>query len=137
MSAPTPAQMAAWPAPNYTNPSTMTGATISVMTLATITMLPCVISRLYFRMKLKGRLGIDDYVIISAAVSQRWTVKFSRRELLADMCKVLSVTSAILTMDATRWGSGFHIWDIKPEWVATYKKVGQLLTPPDGILIRL
>ena len=66
----TTAQMAAWPAPNYINPSTMTVPTICVTTLATIIMLPCVISRLHFRMRLKGTLGVDDYVIISAAVSQ-------------------------------------------------------------------
>lgn len=62
--------MAAWPAPNYVNPTTLTNATISVMTIATVAMLPCVISRLYFRTKLKGRLSTDDYVIIMAAVSQ-------------------------------------------------------------------
>jgi hypothetical protein len=78
--------MAAWQAPNYTNPSTMTSTTISVTTLATGIMLPCMISRLYFRMQLKGRLGMDDFIIISAAVSQRWTVvDVLRRELLADL----------------------------------------------------
>ena len=81
MSAPTPAEMAAWPAPNYVNPPTMTNATISVTTIATLAMLPCVISRLYFRRRLKGRYGIDDIVIIIAAVSQLHCVKDSQREL--------------------------------------------------------
>jgi hypothetical protein len=42
---------------------------------------------------------------------------------------VFSVISAILALYGTRWGLGFHIWDIKPEWVATYKKVRQHLIP--------
>jgi hypothetical protein len=68
MSAPTPAEMALWPAPNYVNPATMASATISVTTITTLTMLPFVISRVYFRTKLKGRLSIDDIVIVIAAV---------------------------------------------------------------------
>jgi hypothetical protein len=68
MSAPTPAEMAKWPAPNYVDPATLTKTTSAVMTIATIAMLPCVISRLHFRLRLKGKLGIDDVVIIIAAV---------------------------------------------------------------------
>ncbi len=120
MSAPTPAEMAAWPAPNYVNPSTLTNATISVTTIATVTMLPCVIIRLYFRRRLKGRFGIDDIVIIIAAVSQIGLCQgFTAR---TDLRKLLSITSTVLAIYSIKWGSGYHLWDVKPEWIPTYKK---------------
>jgi hypothetical protein len=84
MSAPTQAEMAAWPAPNYVNPPTLKTATIAVVTIATATMLPVVVSRLYFRMRLKGRLGIDDFLITIAAVSNALKFHGADREAAFD-----------------------------------------------------
>jgi hypothetical protein len=36
--------------------------------------------------------------------------------------KILSFTSLVLAIYSTKWGSGYHIWDVKQEWIPTYKK---------------
>jgi hypothetical protein len=71
MATPTAEDMAHWPAPNYVNPSTRAPALIGVMTSSTIAMLPFLISRIHMRLQLKRRLDIDDWIIISCAVSKQ------------------------------------------------------------------
>ena len=73
MSAPTPEEIAHWPAPNYVNPSTRVPALIGVMTSFTVAMLPFVIARIHMRLRLKGRLRIDDWVIINSAACDTQT----------------------------------------------------------------
>lgn len=68
MSLPTPQEIAKWPAPNYTNPDTVASALIGFMVVGTSIMLPVVIGRVYFRLRHKCAFGMDDWVIIAAAV---------------------------------------------------------------------
>ena len=70
MSTPTAADMAHWPAPNYVNPSTHGPIMIGVMSAFTLAMIPFVISRIHMRLRLKGKLGIDDWIILACAVSR-------------------------------------------------------------------
>lgn len=56
------------------------------------------------RLRSKGKLGADDYIIIFAGI--------------------LSVASTILAIWSTKWGNGYKIWDVKPEWVPVFRKIG-------------
>jgi hypothetical protein len=71
MSAPTLAEMATWPAPNYVTPQTRVAAVKGVMVTFTALMIPFLIARLHTRLRLKGKLGADDFIIIFAAVCHR------------------------------------------------------------------
>jgi hypothetical protein len=68
MSVPTLADMATWPTPNYVDPITIVPAIKGVMTTFTVLMLPFVATRMQMRLRSKGNLGADDYIIIFAAV---------------------------------------------------------------------
>jgi hypothetical protein len=68
MASPTPEEIAQWPPPNYVNPSTRVSALIAVMASFTIAMLPFLIARIYMRRCLRGRPGVDDWIIIGSAV---------------------------------------------------------------------
>jgi hypothetical protein len=71
MSTPTLQEIASWPAPNYVNPHTRVPALIGVMTSFTVLMLPFIAVRIQMRLRSKGKLGMDDYTIIIAAVRHR------------------------------------------------------------------
>jgi hypothetical protein len=103
MSAPTLQEMASWPAPNYVNPHTLVPAVYGATIPFTLLMLPFIFVRLHMRLQSKGRLFIDDYIILGAAA--------------------FSVGSVVLAIVATNYGLGYKIWDIKPEWVPPFKKV--------------
>jgi len=34
------------------------------------------------------------------------------------------VASTVFAIYSTRYGSGYYIWDVKPQWVPTYRKIG-------------
>jgi hypothetical protein len=68
MPAPTVEQMAHWPAPNYINPSTRVPAVIAVMVVFTTLMVPFLITRIYIRLKIRGGVKLDDWIILTAAV---------------------------------------------------------------------
>jgi hypothetical protein len=68
MLAPTPQEMASWPAPNYINPHTLVPAVYGVTITFTVLMLPFIFARIRMRLRVKGSLGIDDYIILGAAV---------------------------------------------------------------------
>jgi hypothetical protein len=68
MSVPTLADMATWPHPNYVDPVTVVPALKGVMATFTVLMLPFVATRVQMRMRSKGKLGMDDYIIMFAAV---------------------------------------------------------------------
>jgi len=104
MSAPTPEEIAHWPAPNYVNPKTRAVPLIAVLIVGTVLMLPFVIGRTFTRKQLKARFGIDDWIIFVAAV--------------------ISIGYTFLGVYATRFGAGYHLWDIKPEWADQYRKIG-------------
>lgn len=68
MSAPTPEEIAHWPAPNYVDPQTRAVPLIAVLVISTVLMLPFVVGRVHMRVNLNGGFGIDDWVILAAAV---------------------------------------------------------------------
>jgi hypothetical protein len=68
MTTPTLADMATWPKPNYVDPVTVVPALKAVMSTFTVLMLPFVATRVQMRLRSKGKLGADDYIIIFAAV---------------------------------------------------------------------
>ena len=68
---PTPQEMASWPAPNYVNPHILVPAVYGVTITFTGLMLPFIFTRIYMRLRSQGLLGIDDYIIIGAAVRYR------------------------------------------------------------------
>jgi hypothetical protein len=103
MFAPTLQEMASWPAPNYINPQTLVPAVYGVTIAFTVLMLPFVFARIHMRLRSKGSLLIDDYIIVGAAV--------------------FSVASVVLAIVSTKYGLGYLIWDVKPEWVPPFRKV--------------
>jgi hypothetical protein len=103
MPAPTLQEMALWPAPNYINPHTLVPAVYGATIAFTVLMLPFVFARMHTRLRSRGHLGIDDYIILGAAV--------------------FSVGSVVLAILATKYGLGYLIWDVKPEWVPPMRKV--------------
>jgi hypothetical protein len=68
MTTPTLADMATWPKPNYVDPITVVTPLKGVMSAFTLLMLPFVITRVQMRLRSKGKLGADDYIIIFASV---------------------------------------------------------------------
>jgi len=69
MPAPTPEQMASWPAPNHINPSTHVTVTLGSLIAGMILAIVFVVARIYTRIKvLKRRIQVDDWIIIAGTV---------------------------------------------------------------------
>ncbi|KAF2398132.1 hypothetical protein EJ06DRAFT_523486 [Trichodelitschia bisporula] len=105
MGAPTPAEMAAWPLPNYVNPETRKTALFVCIGIGIGFALPLVLSRIFIRLRMKGKLGADDWVIVAA------------------MIQILSIGSNALAVYGTHFGGGYHLWDVKPQWVPIFRKI--------------
>jgi hypothetical protein len=68
MRLPPPEVVASWPTPNYTNPEKQ-APTLLIVELTTLSIaLICLVLRLYIRRKKLGKLELDDWLMIAAAV---------------------------------------------------------------------
>lgn len=92
-----------FPPPNYINPTTRVPVALGLVISTCILVLLVISGRLYARSRIKTALGIDDWMILAAAV-------------LAIALSVLGATSCL-------YGLGYHLWDIRPEWTEPYYKV--------------
>ncbi|KAF2264575.1 hypothetical protein CC78DRAFT_516787 [Lojkania enalia] len=103
MTTATPKEIADWPAPNYENPVSrhglVTGLTIPTMSLVVIFMG----IRFYGKGVLRRALGLDDWIMLAAAVT--------------------SIPVSAMAMASLNYGLGLHIWDTKPEWTTPYYKM--------------
>ncbi|OCK75112.1 hypothetical protein K432DRAFT_429625 [Lepidopterella palustris CBS 459.81] len=106
MSAPTPEQMANWPAPNYINPETRVNVALGWIITTMTLMLLFIAARIYSRAVIKGSFGRDDWVMTVAAA--------------------LSLSVSITACAATSFGLGYHLWDIRAGWIVKYAKIGFL-----------
>jgi hypothetical protein len=99
-----PGQEHHFPPPNYLNPTTRVPVVLA-LTISTCSLVLVLMSgRLYARSHLKSVLGIDDWMMLGAAV--------------------LAVTLTGLGASSCLYGLGYHLWDKRPEWDEPYYKVG-------------
>ncbi|KZM26396.1 uncharacterized protein EKO05_0004787 [Ascochyta rabiei] len=92
-----------WPDPNYVDPETRMPLLIAVTCTSGFVMLVLLEMRMYTRHKMSTRgLGMDDVLMVLAA--------FFSTALVAIVC-VCAV-----------YGTGYHNWDIRPEWYPTWGK---------------
>lgn len=66
---PTPSEMAAWPKPNYIDPETKQPVALGLNTVMTFVIVSFVSCRFYSRTRLIKALGLDDWIMLLAAVS--------------------------------------------------------------------
>ncbi|OCL02858.1 hypothetical protein AOQ84DRAFT_252436, partial [Glonium stellatum] len=98
--------------PNYNDPETRAVLLLAVEIPCMCVMTLFMAGRFYSRGKRKA-LGIDDWVMVLP-----WA---------------LAVAMSISNCVATRYGTGYHIWDFKPQWVAPIGKtalITQVLFSP-------
>ena len=123
--------MVKWPPPNYINPSTRVLAVDVVMLTFTAIMIPFLVARIYMRRNVKRGFGTDDSIIITAGVRQLTPHQpILLQFLMSYWLSILSIVSMILAICTTKWGNGYHIYDVKPEWVSNYKKVWDATETP-------
>ncbi|PGH05023.1 hypothetical protein AJ79_06910 [Helicocarpus griseus UAMH5409] len=103
MSMPTPEEMAKWPPPNYVNPDTRVPETLGVLIGGMSVMLFFVAGRIYTRMRLQVGFGVDDWIIFAGVL--------------------IVVGTSILGCVSVKYGTGYHIWDLKPEWSLNFNKI--------------
>ena len=84
MRLPPPEVVATWPPPNYINPVTR-GPTLIIVELITLAIsLISLGLRLYVRIKLFGRIELDDWLMMGGAV-RGWPLFLSRTGRLTDL----------------------------------------------------
>ncbi|OCK82546.1 hypothetical protein K432DRAFT_380360 [Lepidopterella palustris CBS 459.81] len=108
----TPADIASWPMPNYVDPETRVNLIYGVEIPLTVVMTLFVAARLVGRRKLNA-FGLDDWTMLLA-----WATGAS-----------LSIVNCV----ATKYGTGYHIWDCKIAWIPPTGKFAlttQLLFAP-------
>ncbi|KAG0131508.1 hypothetical protein HOY82DRAFT_591523 [Tuber indicum] len=93
---PPPEVYLSWPPPNYADPETRGSMLIVVPVVLIFIEFIIVVLRLYTRLVLMGRVGADDWLI--------------------GVSTFTSITLGALTVNATNYGWGLHIWDNRPEW---------------------
>ncbi|EWC45688.1 hypothetical protein DRE_05249 [Drechslerella stenobrocha 248] len=101
-----PEVIASWPAPNYIDPETkhaqMFGWELGLLGVATL----AVILRLYVRIWMMRPLwgvGGDDWGI--------------------GIALLFAIGLTTVQLNATRYGYGTHIWDVKPEWITPMRQM--------------
>jgi hypothetical protein len=120
MAEPTPEQLATWPAPNSHNPqqlvTTMLGLEIGITALAA----GVLISRFYARISITHALGIDDWTMGAAFVRLALLCNRKRTDIL--VVQLFDIPTILLHCLASRYGMGYHIWDVStlgwatPQW---------------------
>ncbi|OCL10707.1 hypothetical protein AOQ84DRAFT_387322 [Glonium stellatum] len=96
-------QTASWLRSNHDNSVTRVAAVLGVLISTTGLMLLFVVGRLYSRTLVSAAFGLDDWIMTAAAV-------------IASLITLLGCIEC-------NYGSGYHIWDIKPEWEFIYSKI--------------
>ncbi|OCK81503.1 hypothetical protein K432DRAFT_424924, partial [Lepidopterella palustris CBS 459.81] len=96
--------MAKWPAPNYVNPETRVPLLVGFMVSTTAIMLFFLAGSLFVRSVIQAGFGIGDWFMVTAAV--------------------FACANATLGLVSCKYGSGYHVWDFKPEWAIPYGKLG-------------
>jgi len=91
--------IAAWPEPNYVNPTDVRGPAILILTVIFIPLLVILVAlRIYTRLRLSRNFGADDITIVAAVFP---TVG----------CAILAQAAAL------HYGWSRHIWDVQPDQV--------------------
>jgi hypothetical protein len=110
---PTPAEVAAWPKPNYDDPVRRIWI-IPYMIVFQLVAVACVIARLYVRLRLrKDTAGIDDVFLILALVSRPTKLQQSGLGLHRTQIFALALT-ACGCLDLLKYGIDRHTWDVRP-----------------------
>ncbi|KAF2828821.1 hypothetical protein CC86DRAFT_465545 [Ophiobolus disseminans] len=92
-----------WPEPNYVNPETRLPLLMGVSCASGFVMLVLLGVRIYTRHTMSQRgLGVDDVLMILAAM--------------------FSTALVIIVCVCATHGTGYHNWDIRPEWYSTWGK---------------
>ncbi|PVH93865.1 hypothetical protein DM02DRAFT_540645 [Periconia macrospinosa] len=105
---PSPEEIASWPAPNYVNPETRGSLVLGVnVTFSTLVVLFITV-RFYSRVFMVKALGVDDWVMLVAAIASIAT----------------SIMMCVST--APRFLTGYHIWDLTPSFARNPSPGGQI-----------
>jgi hypothetical protein len=104
---PTAAEMAAWPDPNYVDPDRLQTAALGVNVSMAVIVTFFISCRLYSRTVLVPAVGWDDWVMLTAAVSDLLRLSCTG----TDVVKVLAVANnimIIISMDP-KFQMGYHL----------------------------
>jgi hypothetical protein len=118
MATATPEEMANWPAPNFVNPESRAGVVYGLTAPTLALVIVFTFARFYGKGILRQALGLDDWMMLIAAV--RFFYLSTR---VADSVKVFSIPVSAIAMISLKYGLALHIWDQKDEWQSTYSKV--------------
>ncbi|KAF1969850.1 hypothetical protein BU23DRAFT_475610 [Bimuria novae-zelandiae CBS 107.79] len=103
-STPKPGQPNRFPPPNFVNPTTRVPIVLGLTISTCILVLLLTGGRIYSRVHLRKGCGVDDCMIMAAAI--------------------LGVTLTSLGASMCLYGLGYHLWDLRPEWQEPYYKIG-------------
>ncbi|KAJ4287362.1 hypothetical protein N0V90_012760 [Kalmusia sp. IMI 367209] len=93
-----------FPPPNFVNPTTRVPVVLGLTISTCILVLILTGGRLYARAHIKAALGIDDWMILVAAI--------------------FAISLTILGDVSCLYGLGYHLQDRRPEWTEPYYKIG-------------
>lgn len=106
--------------PNFINPETRVTLLLAVDITCGILATLGVCSRLVESI-MKRRTGADDWTILGAWVGQRPSC--AKPLLTLSFAQAFTMASVVRHCIDTRIGVGYHIWDIRPEWIGEVLKV--------------
>ncbi|AEO67364.1 uncharacterized protein THITE_14465, partial [Thermothielavioides terrestris NRRL 8126] len=101
---PPPEAVASWPPPNYVDPQTRGPALIIVVIALFSVVLVCLSLRLYVRLGIMNKSGLDDWLMVVAAILG------------------LGVTTCVL-LAVDRHGWDMHVWDLTLDKVIAGRQV--------------
>lgn len=113
-----------WPEPNYVNPKTRTSLVWGLMISGAGLSIIFTAGRLFAKAKRsnKGALGADDWLMTLSTVRTSRTAFFNT-SITNGLLQVMMLGVNVLGCVSTTVGSGYHTWDVRPEWPITWGKV--------------
>ncbi|PVH95173.1 hypothetical protein DM02DRAFT_732020 [Periconia macrospinosa] len=105
---PTLEEMASWPKPNFINPETQQPLALGLNTVMTFVVVSFISTRFYSRTRLVKALGLDDWIMLLAAI-----------------CQVANNIVIIISMDK-KYKMGYHMWDIELKLLMGVMKSAQM-----------
>ncbi|EKG16732.1 hypothetical protein MPH_06073 [Macrophomina phaseolina MS6] len=113
-----------WPEPNYVNPKTRTSLVWGLMISGAGLSIIFTAGRLFAKAKrsTKGALGADDWLMTLSTVRTSRTAFFNT-SITNGLLQVMMLGVNVLGCVSTTVGSGYHTWDVRPEWPITWGKL--------------
>lgn len=114
---PSPEIIASWPSPDLVNPPNRGPALLIIVSALIFFSLLSLALRIYSRVFFRRNFGLDDLLILPAAVSPpQPTRPHSRDQTLTCAMQVLFLcVGAITVVGNTQYGWGMHAWDVPIE----------------------